>query len=71
MTINSVAQTSEAMLERIDAMMRELQALREAVLSLQSQPTSQITKQLLGSLGQAQPEELEDYTDIYPQIFER
>jgi hypothetical protein len=71
MTMKSVAPTSEAILEHIDKMMRELQALREAVLSLQPQTTGQITKQLLGSLGQAQSEEFEDHTDIYPQLFER
>ena len=68
------------MLDRIDAMMRELQALREAVLSLQEQPepseppepsSGSITKQLLGSLGQAAPEELNDTSDLYTELFER
>lgn len=72
----SATKTSEAMLERIDAMMRELQALREAVLSLQEQeqpePSSgSITRQLLGSLGEAAPEELNDTIDLYAQVFER
>lgn len=67
----SVTKTSELMLERIDAMMHELQALREAVLSLQEQPSGQITKQLFGSLGQGTPDELEDKPDIYAQIFEQ
>ena len=67
----SVTKTSEVMLERIDAMMRELQALREAVLSLQEEPPGQITKQLFGSLGQGTPDEVEDKPDIYTQIFEQ
>lgn len=62
------------MLDRIDAMMRELQALRETVLSLQEQPeplSGSLTKQLLGSLGQAAPAELNDTSDLYAQIFEQ
>ena len=74
----SATKTSEVMLERIDAMLRELQALREAVLSLQDQPeplsgsmAGSLTTQLLGALGQAAPEELDDTTDLYAELFER
>lgn len=70
----SVSKTSEGMLERIDVMMRELQVLREAVLSLQEQPepsSVSITKQLLGSLGQATPDEIDRMTDFYAELFER
>ena len=70
----SVTKTSEVILERIDAVLRELQALRKTVLSLQDQagPSSgSLTEQLLGSLGQAAPDELDDTTDLYAELFER
>lgn len=71
MTIHSLEQTSETMLERIDLMMRELQALREVVLSLRPEQASQVTKQLLGSLGNAVPGELDQDADIYMQLFDQ
>jgi hypothetical protein len=74
MTAQSIDEKSALMLQRIDAMMRELQALREAVLALGEQPEQrhgQVTKKLLGSLGQAAPDELNYDSDIYAQLFDR
>lgn len=77
MTIQSVQHpretppTTDAILMRLDAIMHELQALRQAILVTQPQPTGSIVDQLLGALGQGTPEELGELKeDIYLDIFD-
>ena len=44
--------TPEAVVTRIDAIIQELQALRELVAREVSSPTDDLTEQLFGALGQ-------------------
>lgn len=63
--------TTDAILIRLDAIMRELQELRQVLLVTQPQPTVSIVDQLWGALGQGTPEELADFKkDIYVEIFD-
>lgn len=62
---------SDAILMRLDAIMRELQTLRQAILVSQPQPTISIVDQLWGALGQGTSEEIAELTeDIYLEIFD-
>lgn len=62
--------TADAIVERLDAIMHELQTLRQALLASQPQPSSSIVDQLWGSLGHGAPEELQAYDDdIYDDIY--
>ena len=72
MAIQSIQQapgtpsTTDAILVRLDAIVRELQALRQVVLVSQTQPSGSIVDQLWGALGQGTAEELADFeNDIY------
>ncbi|MBV7331783.1 hypothetical protein KFU94_26855 [Chloroflexi bacterium TSY] len=76
MAINSIQQpsdtplTTELILTRLDAIMSELQAIRQAILITQHKPTESVVDGLWGSLGQGTPEELQAYDkDIYMDIF--
>ena len=44
--------TADALLERIDAIARELEALRKAVLTQDRTPERHLTDRLYGALGQ-------------------
>lgn len=72
MTIQPIQQvpgtplTTDVILLRLDAIMRELQALRQAVLVSQPPPSGSIVDQLWGALEQGTTEELADFeNDIY------
>jgi hypothetical protein len=62
---------TDAILLRLDAIMCELQALRQVVLVSQPQPSGSIVDQLWGALGQGTAEELADFeNDIYLEMFD-
>jgi hypothetical protein len=58
MTIQTRDQSPEAILQRIDTIMRELGELRQMVLRIQSEPAAgNLAQQLYGVLGQGTWEE--------------
>jgi hypothetical protein len=64
MTIQTRDQSPEAILQRIDAIMRELGELRQMVLHIQSQPTTgDLAQQLYGVLGHGSWEEYDMQLD--------
>lgn len=63
--------TTDAILTRLDAIMRELQEIRQVLLVSQSQSSASIVDQLWGALGPGTPEELAEFeNDIYLEIFD-
>ena len=75
MAIQSIQPTrtpegTDAILARLDAIMRELQTLRQEILVSQPQPAGSIVDQLWGAMGQGTPEEVDDLNqDIYLELF--
>lgn len=66
-----ITPTADVIIARLDAIMRELQTLRQAILVAQPQPTGSIVDQLWGALGQGTPEELNEVQeDIYLELFD-
>lgn len=70
MAIQSIQPTrtpegTDAILARLDAIMRELQTLRQAILVSQPQPAGSIVDQLWGAMGQGTAEELATFKDHY------
>jgi hypothetical protein len=64
MTIETRDQSPEAILQRIDAIMRELGELRQMALRIQSQPTTgDLAQQLYGVLGHGSWEEYDMQLD--------
>jgi hypothetical protein len=62
--------TSQAILARLDAVMRELQALRQTLLVAQPAPNGSVVDRLWGALGQGTTDELADLDhDIYLELF--
>jgi hypothetical protein len=62
---------SEAILRRLDAIMSELQSLRQAILVTHQNAPDSIVDRLWGSLGQGATDELEVYQrDIYVEMFD-
>lgn len=60
----------DVIIARLDAIMRELQTLRQVILVSQPQSSSSIVDQLWGALGQGTPEEVDDLKeDIYLELF--
>jgi hypothetical protein len=62
-TRQKVQEPSESILERIDAIILELQALRRAVLEDQQPPQGNLTSKLYGALGQGTWEEYDPNLD--------
>jgi uncharacterized membrane protein len=63
-------QSPHALLKRIDAIMRELQALRQSVQEMQTEaPETNLTQQLYGALGQGDWNEYD--LDLEWQRFDR
>lgn len=66
-----ITPAADMIIARLDAIMHELQTLRQAILVSQPQPPSSIVDQLWGALGQGTPEELNELQeDIYLEIFD-
>jgi hypothetical protein len=64
MNVHTRDQSPEAILQRIDAIMRELGELRQMVLRIQSEPAAgNLTQQLYGVLGQGTWEEYDMQLD--------
>jgi predicted transcriptional regulator len=64
MTIQTRDQSPEAILQRIDTIMRELGELRQMVLRIQSEPAAgNLAQQLYGVLGQGTWEEYDMQLD--------
>lgn len=69
MALQPFEQTPDTILQKIDEIMDELRVLRQAVVAMKPKPTESITAQLLGALGEAQPDELDYSDDIYVKMF--
>jgi predicted transcriptional regulator len=64
MNVHTRDQSPEAILQRIDAIMRELGELRQMVLRIQSEPAAgNLAQQLYGVLGQGTWEEYDMQLD--------
>ncbi|MBN2001832.1 MAG: hypothetical protein JXA21_00635 [Anaerolineae bacterium] len=61
--LNGVQTTPEALLQRIDAIMRELQEMRRLLMSQSRQIDEDLVEQLWGSLGQGTWDEYHDDLD--------
>ncbi len=61
--LNGLQTSPEALLQRIDAMMRELQEMRRLLLSQAKQPQEDLVKQLWGMLGEGDWDEYADDFD--------
>ncbi|MEZ4659325.1 MAG: hypothetical protein R2911_17315 [Caldilineaceae bacterium] len=70
-TERDIQLNSDAILKRLDAIMRELHSLRQAILAAQQEPTDAFVDRLWGSLGQGRPDELNVYQqDVYLDLFD-
>jgi hypothetical protein len=64
MNVHTRDQSPEVILQRIDAIMRELGELRQMVLRIQSEPTAgNLAQQLYGALGHGSWEEYDMQLD--------
>jgi hypothetical protein len=71
MILQTLEPSPDALLERIDLIMRELQALRQTVQAMtKPTPSAPLAQELFGSLGQGTPEEYEPDIDINWQRFD-
>jgi hypothetical protein len=61
--MNGVHTSPEALLQRIDAIMRELQEMRRLLLNQAQQPEEGLVEQLWGALGQGDWEEYHENLD--------
>lgn len=60
----------QAIVERIDAIMQELQELRQSLVRAEPTSPENIVDELWGSLGQGSPDELVSYSDdVYLEMF--
>jgi hypothetical protein len=62
-TVSDVDMPSEVLLERIDAILRDLLELRQAVASRGMEPQGNLTGQLFGSLGHGSWDEYDPALD--------
>ena len=66
MDAQTMEQSPELILKRIDAIIAELQALRQQIIALKTQPepaSRDLVDDLAGSLGQGTREEYDDMLD--------